>query len=213
MLLRPLLLTSISSLPSLFSPPHHTHTRLFYLPPTYLLFFPSFFAWRLALNVHHSAKNKRSELIGLSATALVDPLIRTEKQHYMSEFCFSSSFWVLQLLHTTVTSKVSPPSLPTVLGLRPAAMSIITAHSAFSLLSTERGDCVSEICCFANLAAIMLVLLYLVQDWPGCHTICRPHRAHPVTGRCLIVEIPTLFWDYNNSRNTFISGQVNLEPR
>lgn len=142
--------------------------------------------------MHHSAKNKRSELIGLSAAALVDPLIRTEKQRYMSEFCFSSSFWVLQLLHTTVTSKVSPPSLPTVLGLGPAAMSVITAHSAFSLLSTEQGDCLREICCFGNLATVALVLLYLVRDWPGCHTICCPHRAHPVTCKCLIAEIPPL---------------------
>lgn len=195
MLLHPLPLTSISSLPPLFSPPPHAFSTS--LPP-YLLFFPSFFAWRLALNVHHSAKNKRSELIGLSAAALVDPLIRTEKQRYMSEFCFSSSFWVLQLLHTTVTSKVSPPFLPTVLGLGPAAMSVITTRSAFSLLSTEQGDCVREICCFANLAAIMLVVLYLVRDWPGCHTICRPRRAHPGTGRCLIVEISTLLWDYKH---------------
>lgn len=104
-LLYSLSLTPISSC----LPPPPSLPLLFSLP--HLLFFPSFLARRLALNVHHSAKNKRSELIGLSAAALVDPLIRAEKQHYMSEFCFSSSFWVLQLLHATVTSKVSPPPL------------------------------------------------------------------------------------------------------
>lgn len=131
------------SLPSTFFP-------LPSLPPSYPLFFPSFFAWRLALNVHHSAKNKRSELIGLSAAALVDPLIRTEKQRYMSEFCFSSSFRVLQLLHAAVTSKVSPPSLPVVLGLGPAAMSAITL-----VLHSPRCACSMEIVLRSHAAVVI----------------------------------------------------------
>lgn len=97
-------LTSLSSFPSpLFTPP----PPLFH-PTPHPLFFSSFFAWRLALNVHHSAKNKRSELIGLSAAARVDPLIRPEKRRCTSEFCFYSAFWVLQSLNAAVTSKVPP---------------------------------------------------------------------------------------------------------
>lgn len=118
------------STPPPSSPPYPTTQPLFHP-----LFFSSFFAWRLALNVHHSAKNKRSELIGLSAAALVDPLIRPEKRRYTSEFCFNSSFRVLQSLHATVTSKVSPlpPSPNTFLGLGPVAMKTSAPHFIFFL--------------------------------------------------------------------------------
>lgn len=134
----------------LIPPPPYPTTQPLFHP----LFFSSFFAWRLALNVHHSAKNKRSELIGLSAAALVDPLIRPEKRRYTSEFCFNSSFWVLQSLHATVTSKVSPlpPPPNTVLGLGPVAMKTSAPPCFFSPLKRKR-DCVREMCCCGSHAA------------------------------------------------------------
>ncbi len=75
-------------------------------------------------------------------------------------------------------------------------MSVITAHSASSLLSIVQGDCVREIHCCGKLAAVALVATVFNAglcpfDQGVTQTVA--HTGHPaVTSKCLIAEIPAL---------------------